>query len=88
MEFLPGNHVITLADAVRIRSAIFMGKLQNIIAEIGIPIRNDLIQKEQSIPAVFSLGLLQMALPQVRKLVEETGVLSSTGLLAEGGHIL
>lgn len=88
MEFLPGNHVITLADAVRIRSAIFMGKLQNIIAEIGIPIRNDLIQKEQSIPAVFSLGLLQMALPQVRKLVEETGMLSSTGLLAKGGHIL
>ena len=88
MEFLPGNHVIALADTVRIRSAIFMGKLQNIIAEIGISIRNDLIQKEQRIPAVFSLGLLQMALPQVRKLVKKTGMLSGTGFLAQSGHIL
>ena len=46
------------------------------------------IQKIQSILAVFSIGLLQMALPQVRKLVDETGMLSSTGFLTKGSYIL
>ena len=88
VEFLPGNHVIALPDAVRIGSAILMGQFQNIIAETGIAVRYHLIQQEQSILPFLSSGLLQMGLPQGRKLGEETGVLGGTGLLAEGGHIL
>ena len=76
MEFLSGNHVIALPDAVRIGSAILMGQFQNIIAETGIPVCHHLIQQEQSILPFLSSGLLQMGLPQGRKLGEEASTSS------------
>ena len=63
MELLPGNHVIALADAVRISPAILMSQFQNIVTEAGIAVCDHFLQKIQGMLPFFSFGLLQMALP-------------------------
>ena len=83
-----GDHVIALAEAVRIGASVLCGKLQRFVAKTGVAVRDDFIEKLQGALALPAGRFSQIGLPAFRHLAEEAGMLYRAGLPAEDGNVL
>lgn len=83
-----GDHVIALAEAVRIGASVLCGKLQRFVAKTSVAVRDDFVEKLQGVLALPAGRFGQIGLPTFRHLAEKPGVLHRAGLTAKDGNAL